>query len=172
MNHLYGSSGNTSSLHNQNVCYIASNRHCDGQFSNYWTQPFAHEHLQWFQCGCHNYEGQNYIDASGVEYSTCPINRSTQSDIFVSFVWIHSDSRLDGGYSSEFKHNFIYILDCQGNVYKQFINIHPQRVEGTSQSRCKNRHILNNYLTDSDGEAIVDFVQDHEKLCSKDQQTD
>ena len=30
---------------------------------------------------------------------------------------------LDAGYSSEFKLDFICISDCQGNVYKQFINI-------------------------------------------------
>ena len=37
---------------------------------------------------------------------------------------------------------------------------------GTSQlqSRSKKGHIMNIYLTDSDEEAIVDFVEDHEWL--------
>ena len=38
---------------------------------------------------------------------------------------------------------------------------------GTFQSRHHNRHMMNIYLTDSDGVAIVDFVKDHEKLCNK-----
>ena len=35
------------------------------------------------------------------------------------------------------------------------------------KSRCRKGHMLNIYLTDSDEEAIVDFVQDHEELFSK-----
>ena len=35
------------------------------------------------------------------------------------------------------------------------------------QSRNKTRHMTNIYLTDSEEEAIVDFVKDHEELCNK-----
>ena len=38
---------------------------------------------------------------------------------------------------------------------------------GTSQSRYKNGHMTNIYLTDSDKEAIVDFVKDHKEICDK-----
>ena len=43
---LCTSSGNTSTLHNQNVCHIVPNGHCDGQFSNYWSQPYTQKELQ------------------------------------------------------------------------------------------------------------------------------
>ena len=35
------------------------------------------------------------------------------------------------------------------------------------QSRCKKGHMINIYLKDSDEEAIVDFVRDHEDLYNK-----
>ena len=35
------------------------------------------------------------------------------------------------------------------------------------QSRCKKGHMTNIYLTDSDEEAIGDFVKDHEDLTTK-----
>ena len=43
------------------------------------------------------------------------------------------------------------------------------REAGTSQmkSRHKKGHMTNIYLTDSDEEAIVDFVKDHEELYNK-----
>ena len=36
-----------------------------------------------------------------------------------------------------------------------------------SQSRDKKGHMMNSYITDSDEEAIVDFVKDHEELYDK-----
>ena len=42
---LYRSSGNILTLHNQNVCHIVPNHHCDGQFSNYWSQSYAQKDL-------------------------------------------------------------------------------------------------------------------------------
>ena len=38
---------------------------------------------------------------------------------------------------------------------------------GTSQSRYKKGHMINIYLTDSDEEALVDFVKDQEELDDK-----
>ena len=38
---------------------------------------------------------------------------------------------------------------------------------GTSQSGFKKGHMTNIYVTDSDEEAIVDFVKDHEELYDK-----
>ena len=37
----------------------------------------------------------------------------------------------------------------------------------TSQSRYKKGHMTNIYLTDSDEEAIMNFVKDHEELYNK-----
>ena len=33
------------------------------------------------------------------------------------------------------------------------------------QSRCNKGYMMDSYLTDSDEEAIVEFVKDHEELC-------
>ena len=43
----------------------------------------------------------------------------------------------------------------------------PRGEAGPSQSRYKKGHMINVYLTDSDKDAIVDFVKDHEELYDK-----
>ena len=47
-----------------------------------------------------------------------------------------------------------------------------ESVTSQSHSRHKKGHMTNIYLKDSDAEAIVDFVKDHEELCNKSNEHD
>ena len=97
------------------------------------VEPYAQKKkLQWFQCRCHNYMHQSYIDGSCVDISTLFNNRGTQVDMADPLIGYLMIQIL----LLEINQNLHWTLSRLWMVrvvmYNYFIYIHQNKMQGGS----------------------------------------